>query len=75
MDLTGLIRKNRDKEEWTPTTDKKTKENTLRGWGEILTDVIWGKKYEKAREKGENVKEKRRKGKEKEKKGKQMRKG
>ncbi len=43
--------------------------------GGILTDVIWGKKYEKAREKGENVKEKRRKGKEKEEKGKQMRKG
>jgi hypothetical protein len=31
-------------------------------WGEISADVIWGKKYEKVKEKnGENSKEKRRK--------------
>ncbi len=40
--------------------------------GEILADVIWGKKYEKVkRKKGENVKEKEKKRKEKERKGKE----
>jgi hypothetical protein len=40
------------------------------GGGEISANVIWGKKYEKAkRKRGENIKEKRRKGKENEKRG------
>ncbi len=43
-----------------------------RGGGKISADVIWGKKYEKAKiKKGENVKEKERKRKEKERKGKE----
>jgi hypothetical protein len=50
-------------------------ENTLPPWGgggEISADVIWGKKYEKAkRKREENVKEKRRKGKEQGRKGKE----
>jgi hypothetical protein len=41
------------------------------GGGEISADVIWGKKYEKAkRKKGENIKEKGRKGKKEEGEGK-----
>jgi hypothetical protein len=40
--------------------------------GKISADVIWGKKYEKAkRKKGENVQENERKRKEKERKGKE----
>ncbi len=42
------------------------------GGGEISADVIWGKKYEKAkRKKAENAEEKGRKGKEKGRKGKE----
>jgi hypothetical protein len=37
-------------------------ENTPHGGRKILTNVIWGKKYEKRREKGGKCKRKRKKG-------------
>ncbi len=52
-------------------------ENTFPPWGggEILADVIWGKKYEKVKiKRGENVKEKVEREKKKEERGKKMRK-
>ncbi len=51
-------------------------ENTSPPGGEISADVIWGKKYEKARRKGGKIyKKKEERGKKKEEKGKKMKKG